>query len=433
MKSVIKIFLTLFLLVFLSNCEVEPLGEVFEEEISKGEIIDAELLNILTQVVARSNPEDPNLSQEIVCLDFVYPIRLLIYNENRDIVGTKTIQGDYAFRTFLESLLENQSISVSYPISTTLDDGSSFSVNTNEELKMAIESCSRADIIAYYNGLFTGDEEQKCIWKVSYLENGNNKYVGGYFKMEDDGILSFNYNGQSYLGNWIILYVDDQLNININLAGNSDIALDWNNNHKMESTDENNLTLIGDLNIELKRSCEAIQIYEIGDEGPGEGIVFYDKGSYSDGWRYMETSQTDIENLQWGCYSSQISVVPNSAIGTGLINSALILNYHDSLINFYSNPGICNSENDGSLAAKHALTSSITTSDWFLPSSQELDILYQNLHTAGLGNFSEALYWSSTEFDDSKARAVNFANGSQVNISKIETAQVIKVRAIRYF
>jgi len=28
--------------------------------------------------------------------------------------------------------------------------------------------------------------------------------------------------------------------------------------------------------------------YNLRDEGPAGGWVFYDKGSYSDGWRYME-------------------------------------------------------------------------------------------------------------------------------------------------
>ena len=35
--------------------------------------------------------------------------------------------------------------------------------------------------------------------------------------------------------------------------------------------------------------------------------------------------------------------------------------------------------------------------DWFLPSLLELEFMQRNLHDLGYGNFSEGLYWSSTE------------------------------------
>ena len=41
--------------------------------------------------------------------------------------------------------------------------------------------------------------------------------------------------------------------------------------------------------------------YAVGDTGPAEGIVFYDKGSYSDGWRYLEAAKSDqATRVEWG-------------------------------------------------------------------------------------------------------------------------------------
>ena len=34
--------------------------------------------------------------------------------------------------------------------------------------------------------------------------------------------------------------------------------------------------------------------YSIGDIGPAGGYIFYDKGYYSDGWRYLEAAPADL-------------------------------------------------------------------------------------------------------------------------------------------
>jgi hypothetical protein len=70
-------------------------------------------------------------------------------------------------------------------------------------------------------------------------------------------------------------------------------------------------------------------------------------------------------------------------------------------------------------------------SDWFLPSKDELDQMYINLHSAStpLGGFSTGSYWSSSEFDGGLAWYQNFNGGNQNDGYKGLTYSVRPVRA----
>ena len=39
--------------------------------------------------------------------------------------------------------------------------------------------------------------------------------------------------------------------------------------------------------------------------------------------------------------------------------------------------------------------------DWFLPSRDELGLMYDNLKAKGIGSFSDGGYWSSSEYNSS--------------------------------
>ncbi len=70
--------------------------------------------------------------------------------------------------------------------------------------------------------------------------------------------------------------------------------------------------------------------------------------------------------------------------------------------------------------------------DWYLPSKDELDMMYVNLHMQGLGGFANVSYWSSTELDsnvgnDAWLQVFNY--GYQFNDAKNFSTYVRAVRA----
>ena len=71
--------------------------------------------------------------------------------------------------------------------------------------------------------------------------------------------------------------------------------------------------------------------------------------------------------------------------------------------------------------------------DWFLPSKDELNLMYVNLHQKGLSNFNtDKPYWSSTEINSVSAWVQDFADGDQLTLNK-NSAGTQNARAVRAF
>ena len=153
----------------------------------------------------------------------------------------------------------------------------------------------------------------------------------------------------------------------------------------------------------------------VGQAGPGGGIVFFDKGNANGGWQYLESAPSDQSTgLAWGCEGTSIPGI-QFIVGSGEANTNLIV-------------AGCN---DVSFAAKLCDNLSLgLQTDWFLPSISELNLIYNNLHQIGLGNFaSPALYWSSSDVDYSNAYYFYFGNGYASGIPKSNPGYVRAVRA----
>jgi hypothetical protein len=163
--------------------------------------------------------------------------------------------------------------------------------------------------------------------------------------------------------------------------------------------------------------------YQIGDRGPAGGWVFYDKGVISNGWRYLEAGPPEAEfRAEWGAYERDLSGTAD-AVGTGRRNTQVVVEY-------LGRRRIGRASESGKAAQLCDSLSMGSYDDWFLPSRDELNLMYWNLKRKGLGEFSNALYWSSSSVPaDIYSCAQDFHNGSQGYYYKYYTYSVRAVRA----
>ena len=171
--------------------------------------------------------------------------------------------------------------------------------------------------------------------------------------------------------------------------------------------------------------------YSIGDAGPAGGLVFYDKGFYSDGWRYLEAAPSDIGSFAFGYYrpDKENNVVGTSlAVGSGMYNTERLVKYMDIEGKAYSDSS---GEDVKEYAARECLDYEHGGyDDWYLPSNEELNLMYENLCKKGLGSFAHDSYWSSSEDVAIYAWLQHFSGGFQ---SSYIRGNAYCVRPIRAF
>ena len=123
--------------------------------------------------------------------------------------------------------------------------------------------------------------------------------------------------------------------------------------------------------------------------------------------------QTTADGVEWGCY--EFTGAEGTAIGTGAQNTLDIL------------AGCSEDGIPAKLASDYEVTvDGVTYDDWFLPSKDELNLLY--LNKIEVGGFAGSLYWSSTAYDSNVAWSQSFISGFQ-DLYSYATSRVRAVRA----
>jgi len=158
-----------------------------------------------------------------------------------------------------------------------------------------------------------------------------------------------------------------------------------------------------------------------GDVGPAGGFIFYVNPNYAaDGWRYLEAAPFDQSaGAAWGCFRRLISGARGTGIGSGRQNTADIV-------------AACTDKQSAAVLCANLKLNGVE--GWFLPSRDELAVLYANLKGIDFGtrgvadNFS---YWTSTQQTADMANHIDFADLGRQHYDDKDFPR--RVRAVRAF
>jgi DUF1680 family protein len=164
--------------------------------------------------------------------------------------------------------------------------------------------------------------------------------------------------------------------------------------------------------------------YETGDTGPAGGLIFYVNPNYAaDGWRYLEAAPFDQSaGATWGCFRRAIPGARGTAVGAGRQNTL-------DMLAACAEPGTA-----AHLCATFRLNG---VAGWFLPSRDELALLYRNLKATGAGDFQDRgitdnfTYWASSQQTADMAAHIDFADLGRLHGDDKDFPR--RVRAIRAF
>ena len=130
--------------------------------------------------------------------------------------------------------------------------------------------------------------------------------------------------------------------------------------------------------------------YYIGERGPAGGLVFYDKGHYLDGWRYLESAPPETETrASWGWgrdgpfTNDEIGQIPGG-LGDGPHSTEIIVKK------------LTETGKSGCAAQICAALEYGGYDDWYLPTRSECYLMLEKLRQYAPAQISKNGYWTSS-------------------------------------
>lgn len=187
-----------------------------------------------------------------------------------------------------------------------------------------------------------------------------------------------------------------------------------------------------DINKEAIDEEDIGECQELGTECEGGLLAYIDE----EGNKLIVSPLNNAEDIQWGCRGQLIDITSRE-YGKGKENTQALVNWHQGWEEtWFTGPtsvgGYCHERNDGTVAARVCDDLELNGyTDWYLPSIDELDLIYENVHKNGFGDFGDSECWSSSEFSEGSAWIKSFkTRGDEYGYQKNFNRSVRCVRSL---
>jgi hypothetical protein len=151
--------------------------------------------------------------EDIECVDFQYPLEFSLYDAQNQVTDNATINNDQELFKFLDGLEDNVYVSLDFPVTLILSDGSKIIASNNKELEDIIdnakEECDEDDDNDFDDDDIDDTEFKAFItsgkWKVtSYVDGNTNSdaFDGIEFSFNEDGYILASDGIETAEGEW---------------------------------------------------------------------------------------------------------------------------------------------------------------------------------------------------------------------------------------
>ena len=212
------------------------------------------------------------IDSDIECADLKYPVSVSVFNSSNEVIDALSINNDKELYEFIDDLDEEDIVSIKFPITVILFDGTEISASDLDSLEKILEdvkdACDEDD-----DNDFNDDDCDNCTsvdlsviltsctgWYIDKFERNDQDLEDSYteytMQFYANGDVSLTSNSDTLTGTWSTEGSGNNINVIIDIANRPDFNLTWTLHEIKKQNTEYEVDLrLEDDRLKLKSDC----------------------------------------------------------------------------------------------------------------------------------------------------------------------------------